>query len=82
MAATAEGLSSQADHLLSTVSSFTIVGEEDQMMIANSRAVQSRRLVSAAPVQGSSGNGLKKSQGRLGVALERPVSDIPVPRRV
>ena len=70
MAATAEGLSSQADHLLSTVSSFKTAGREDQMMIANSRAVQSRRPVSAAPVQGSSGNGLKKSQGRLGVALD------------
>jgi methyl-accepting chemotaxis protein len=70
MAATAEGLSSQAEHLLSTVSSFKMADKEDQMAIANIRAVKDQRAVSAEQVKGTSGNGLKKDRGRLGVALD------------
>ncbi len=70
MAATAEGLSSQAEHLLSTVSSFKMADTEDQMAIANIRAVKDQSAVSAEQVKGTPGNGLKKNRGRLGVALD------------
>ena len=70
MAATAAGLSSQAEQLLSTVSSFKMADKEDQTMIANSRTVKDERAGSAEQVKGLSGNRLKKNQGRTGVALD------------
>jgi methyl-accepting chemotaxis protein len=68
MAATAAGLSSQAEHLLSTVSSFKMADKEDQRLIANIRTVKDQSAVSAGQVKGASGNGLKKNRGLLGIA--------------
>jgi methyl-accepting chemotaxis protein len=79
MAATAAGLSSEAEQLLSTVSFFKMADKEDQMTIRNIKAVKDQRAVPAEQVKGTSGSSVKKNRGRLGVALDMlPLYDKPV----
>jgi methyl-accepting chemotaxis protein len=68
MAATAAGLSSQAEQLLSTVSSFKMAGKEGQPMLANAGTAKDPGAVSAEQVKGAPGNGFKKSRGKTGAA--------------
>lgn len=68
MAATAAGLSSEAEQLLSTVSSFKMAGKEAQPMLANAGTAKDPRAVSAEQAKGAPGNGFKKNRGKTGAA--------------